>query len=140
MTFPYNKKLPRREGLLGLLFGVFGIFYVWSEPRNFLKYYMIIFGLFWAASAIYKWKRPYFQIKEGELVRSDFKVKKIKLSEVIRIKKFAGEFTLFTNKDKLKIHSELLNKDDRKKFEEFLDSLAPMVEETTKKVADFKHF
>lgn len=139
MIIPYSKKIRRREFLLGTFFTVLGIAYAWNEPGNLLRYAFIIIGMLHIASGILQSRKPYLRMENDVLKKSDFFRKEIRLSDVVRVKSFAGEHTLFTSDKKLKIHSELANKDSRAELEEFLRSLRKRIGESFSEEALFKN-
>ena len=129
MTIPYSKKVLRREFILGTFFTVLGIAFAWNEPGNILRYAFILIGMLHIASGIFQYRNPYLRVENDILRKSDFFPKHIRLSEVTRIKSFAGEHTLFTSEKKLKINSELVEKGSKAELEEFLSSLRERIEE-----------
>ena len=130
MTFKYPQKIMWKELVLGSLFFILGIYFAVSEPDNILRYGFIIVGLLHLITGIYQLKVPYLKFDNGSLIRGGLISKTISLSEVERIRKFAGDFTLYTSDKKLKINSELVSKFQRGELSVFLRSLDVTFEET----------
>ncbi|WP_324719267.1 hypothetical protein [Salinimicrobium sp. HB62] len=130
MTVKYRKTLIWKELILGSLFFISGIYFALSGPYNFLRYGFIVVGLLHLITGIYQLKVPYLKFNNGSLIRGGLISKSISLSEVERIRKFAGDYTLYASDKKLKINSELVCKTQRKELNEFLSSLDITFEET----------
>lgn len=139
MILPYKNRLVRNEFLYGIVIFILGILFVFAAPEKWFRYYLIILGLLYITSAFYKWKFPYLKLENETLVKSEIRTKKIHLSEVTAIKKFGGDYTLFSGEKKLKINSEYLDKSSRKELEIFLNSLDLEINDSTRKVTSFNH-
>jgi hypothetical protein len=73
---------------------------------------------------LFKWKKQYLKIESGVLTKNSLFPKKINLSDIIQIKKFAGDLTLFTATDKLVINIDWVDKDSFKELELLLQNSA----------------
>ena len=130
MKIRYNNKVQRKELVLGSIFFVLGLVFVWEEPQNFFRYGLIFLGLAHLISGIYKIKNPYINLENGILKRSGLFPQIINLSEIEKIRKFAGDYIFHTSKKKLKINSELVSKDQKAELENMLRSLDIPFEES----------
>ncbi|WP_029035964.1 hypothetical protein [Salinimicrobium xinjiangense] len=133
MTFRYYKKIIWKELILGSLFFILGIYFAVTEPDNIFRYGFIVVGLLHLISGIYQLKMPYLKFDNGSLIRGGLISKSVSLSEVEKIRKFAGDYTLFTSDKKLKINSELVNKSQREELNKYLRSLDVTFEEASLK-------
>ena len=133
MSIPYNKNQQRKEFVFGILMVIIAIPLIWSEPGNPLRYYPVVFGLLLIGSYFFKQKYPYLKIEGDVLTVYKIRRKSLKLSEVNKIKKFAGEFTLCTSEDKIKIYSELIDRNSKAELNELIDSLDPLAERNSYK-------
>ena len=137
MIIPYSSKGQQKEIILGAFFGSMGAVYASNDPESIFPYVLALSGILYLASVLYKKRNPYLKIENGLLKKSDVIPKQIRLSEVVRIKEFAGDYTLFTPEKKLKIHSYWISQSSKKEFKNFLDSLNLQIEHTTRKVSSF---
>lgn len=133
MIVKYRRKRIWKELLLGTLFFILGIYFAVSEPENTFRYGFILVGLLHLISGIYQLNVPYLRFDNGKVTRSGLISRSISLSEVARIRKFAGDFSLYTAEKKLKINSELVSKDQMKELDELMRSLEVPLDETPPK-------
>lgn len=138
MNIRYNKKVQRKELVLGSIFFFLGLVFIWNEPRNFLRYGLLFLGLVHLISGLYKIKNPYVILQRGIIKRSGIFPKLIELSEIAKIRQFAGDYILFSDDKKLKINSELMNKHQQAELENMLRSLKIPLEETPVKKYNFR--
>ena len=67
-------------------------------------------GLFSLAIYFYEMKKQYLSINNGRLTRHSLIPRKINLNEIKQIKKFAGDYTLKTDKTELTIDTQIIEK------------------------------
>ncbi|NJW51301.1 hypothetical protein [Salinimicrobium oceani] len=137
MTIRYSKKAFRRDLILGSVFLIFGIFFIAEEPDNVIRYGFLVVSLLHLISGLYQLKMPYLKLENGKITKGGLISKSIPLSEVVRIRKFAGDYTLYTSDKKLKINSELVNKTELNRLDELMRSIDVPLDETPPK--DYKH-
>ena len=133
MIIPYNRKIVRKELILGSVFFILGVAFIWSEPDSIFRYGLVLLGLLHLISGFYQLRNPYLKVENGILTRVGLLPKTIKLSEVEKTRKFAGDYTLFSKGKKLKINSELVNSHQKTELTNFILSLNIPVEETPSK-------
>ena len=133
MNIRYSRKVVRKDLILGSLFLLLGIYFVAEEPDNILRYGFLLVSLLHLISGFYQLKMPYLKLKNGSITRGGFISKSISLSEVERIRKFAGDYTLFTPEKKLKINSELVDRSQLNELDELMGSLEIPLDETPPK-------
>lgn len=133
MTIPYNKKLQRKEFILGILSIVLGIAFIWTEPNRAFEYAFLFVGLLHLASGIYQLKIPYLQVKNGMLKRAGLSPRSIPLSEVVGIRKFAEDYILFSSEKKLKIKSALISKHHKTELDNLMRAINVPINETPPK-------
>ena len=75
----------------------------------------------------------YLKIENGVLVKYSFRRRSMVLSEIEKIRKFAGDYILNSGGKKLKINSELVSKQQKTELESLLRSLDIPFEETPAK-------
>ena len=133
MIVKYRKKFIYKELILGSLFFIFGIFFIAEEPESIIRYGFLLLSLLHLVSGFYQLKMPYLKLGNGNITRGGLIPKTISLSEVEKIKKFAGDYTLYTSDKKLKINSELVCKTQLKDLDELMSSLETPLDETPSK-------
>ncbi len=113
-----------------LAFGIFWIVlslisFFTNVERTWFSYTYIIMGLTYIVLYINFKKKKYIIIENGSLTINGFLWKKnsINLSEIKSIKKFAGDYTIKTNNEELKISIDSINKNQLPKFNSELEKL-----------------
>ena len=101
------KKSRIRNGLIfsGILVIGFTVMAL-LNPRSFINYVGLAFALLYAAMFLYDYKKQYLTIKGNILVKNSLPPKKIDLSEVETVRKFAGDYTLKSARKRLVIHTD----------------------------------
>lgn len=139
MTIKYSKKRLYSNLVLGALFAVMGGIKVFAGTADYLNYFQLILGLFMMGIFIFESHYRYLSFENGELTKNSFRRRSLKLSEVEKIRKFAGDYTLFSEGKKLKINSELINKHQKADVDNLLRSLNVPIEETPPKKYSLKN-
>lgn len=137
MTVKYRRKVIYKKLILGSLFFIPGILFAVNEPDNFFRYGFILVGLLHLISGVYQLKVPYLRIENNSIIRGGLIRRTLKMSEVKEIRKFAGDYTLFTSEKKMKINSEYVRKSQRAELNGFLRSLEIPFEETPSKTYNY---
>jgi len=88
-----------------------------------LYFGFILLGLLNLASYFFINYKQYLTIENDILTKNTLIPKKMSLSEIIRIKKRTGDYILKTEKDELRINTELIEKDSLVKLNSILDNL-----------------
>lgn len=130
MIVRYPKKEYVKGLIFGLLFMITGFFFIMEEPAKIYRYGFLLVGVLHLITGFYQLKMPYLKFHNGRIKRGGLISKSISLSEVERIRKFAGDYTLFTPEKKLKINSVLIRKSQITELDKFLRSLEIPFEET----------
>ncbi len=132
LSIPYDKKVlkfHRTWRILGIFYVLIGLVQVFLNPQSLTSYFYFVLGLITIALYLKYYKKDYLTIEDGVLRRNDPFPKRIKLSEVTCIKKFAGEYTFITPGKALTIGTEYVDKDSLKDLEEVLNNLPVKIEE-----------
>lgn len=138
MKIRYSKKRLYSNLILGILFSILGILRIAEETANYLIYFQLGLGIFMIAIFIFENYYQYLRIENGVLTRYSFRRKSLKLAEVHKIRKFAGDYILHTSETKLKINSELVSNHQQAELESLLRSLEVAFEETPVKKYNYK--
>ncbi len=81
-----------------------------QENTRWTKHVFFILGLTYLISSLFEIRNQYLSIENG-IIKKHIILgynKKINLKDIIAIKSFAGEYTLVTETNKLKINTELI--------------------------------
>ena len=124
MIINYRNKYLRADLIFGILYLVLGLTGFFYGSNGFIKYGFTAIGLLYLFQYFYKVKYSYLKI-EGNILFLNiiFQQKKIDLSKVTRIKKFADEITFLTPHEKLKISTKLIAREDLLNLQNLLASL-----------------
>lgn len=107
-----------------------GILRIAEETANYLTYFQLSLGIFMIAIFIFENYYQYLNIEDGVITKYSLRRRSLKLAQVEKIRKFAGDYTLYSSEKQLKINSELVNKHQRPELEKVLRSLEIPFEET----------
>lgn len=123
MIIRYRKKQIISDIIVGSLYLITGILGIIFDSEIF-KYAFTALGILYLGSGFYKLKFQYIKVQDQVLTRFEpGNKKKVDLKHVTRIKKFTDEITFLTPNEKLKISTNLIDKEDLPAFENLLASL-----------------
>ena len=110
MKIAYKKKHLNVNLILGLVWsvwffvGVFG-----KEEPNWTDYGWIFFSLMYLGLYFYQKNYTYLTIQNGIIKVNGPFGKKLNLTEIKRIKKFAGDYIIKTDKKELTINTQIID-------------------------------
>jgi hypothetical protein len=110
MKIGYKKKHLNVNLILGLVWliwffvGIFG-----KEKPNWIDYGWIVISLIYLGLYFYQKKYKYLTIENGIINVNGPFGKKLNLTEIKRIKKFAGDYILKTEKKELTINTHIID-------------------------------
>ena len=110
MKIAYKKKHLNVNLILGLVWsvwffvGVFG-----KEEPNWTDYGWIFFSLMYLGLYFYQKNYKYLTIENGIIKINGPLGKKLNLTEIKRIKKFAGDYIIKTDKKELTINTQIID-------------------------------
>jgi len=93
-------------GIIWFLFGVLELSF--SEEIGWFDYGSLVFGVLYLILYFYQKKHQYLTIENGILQINGSFGKKINLTEIKRIKKFAGDYILKTDNKELTINTQII--------------------------------
>ncbi|EDP72282.1 hypothetical protein FBALC1_14312 [Flavobacteriales bacterium ALC-1] len=94
-------------GIVWLIFGLLGIFT--KEELYWTDYGWLIISMLYFTIYFYQKQNKYLSIENGMLKLNSPFGKKIKLTEIKRIKKFAGDYIIKTDKTELTISTQIID-------------------------------
>lgn len=110
MKIDYKKKHLNVNLIFGIIWLLYGIIKVIdNEKLNWIDYGWFVLSAIYLGTFFYKKKEKYLTI-ENEVLRINSPFgKKINLTEIKRIKKFAGDYILKTDKMELTINTQIID-------------------------------
>lgn len=124
IIIPYSAKHLRNSLIFGILWLVIGLLdIVFTEPF-WTAYGFLLIGFLYLGSYAYMKIFKYITIDNGYIWGNKPFTKKINLSEIKTIKKFAGDYTLTTDHHQLKIHTGIVDPGSLAKLDAELTKIA----------------
>lgn len=89
-----------------------------------LSYGFIIISILYLLQFFYFLFKPVLIIENKQIIWNDlFRSKIFRLDEIVKIKKFAGDYTIFTETDKIKINTQVFEKESLEELNMILENL-----------------
>lgn len=131
MKIRYKKKRFYANLILGIVWIGLGIFAIWEDDNiRWYDYGYIVFGTLYFGLFLFELLNEYLTIENGTIRKNSILGKRINLNEITEIKKFAGDYTLKTEKQELKIKTELIEKNSRVELIKILEKIKLPVDKT----------
>jgi len=131
MRIRYKKKRLYANLILGIIWIAFGVFMLYEDGNSrFTKYGYLVIGVLYIIPFLYNFKYQYLLIENGVIKKNTGFGKTLSLKDIISIKKFAGDYTLITENEKMKINTELIDKNSLVELNKVLDKLELPVEKS----------
>ncbi|KRP25815.1 MAG: hypothetical protein ABS28_08480 [Cryomorphaceae bacterium BACL22 MAG-120619-bin32] len=126
MKIKFKKKRLYINLILGIVWLALGILNLNEDDKiRWTDYGYLVAGILYIGHYLYDLTNQYLTIENGTIRKNalyGFR-KDINLNEVNWIKKFAGDYTLKTEKKELKINTELIDKDSLTELNKILAEL-----------------
>lgn len=110
MKIQFRKKHFIYFLVLGLLWLILGSALRILEPEHLYSYGYIVMGAIHIGVYIFMKNKQYLSIRDGVLTKNNFSPKRINLTEIITVKKFAGDYILKSKHEELTINTHLIDK------------------------------
>ena len=129
MNIRFKKKRFKYYLIFGILWLVLGTGAIIFNPdniinsANILDYGYLVLGILYIGTYLYENKKQYLTIENGIISKNHLIPKKINLNEIKRIKMFAGEYILKTDKTELTINTELIEEKSLAELNTVLENL-----------------
>ncbi|WP_445733262.1 hypothetical protein [Mariniflexile sp.] len=131
MKIKYKKRRLYTNLIMACIWIVFGIFNVFADIKTrWFDYGYLVIGALYSIQFLYEFKNQYLTIKNGIIKKNSIFRKEINMDEINWIKKFAGEYTLKTDSDELKINTDFIEEESLTALNKILSTLKLPVERT----------
>lgn len=124
MKIRYTRKRLRANLILGLLWlalslakGLFSVFDDWTD------FFFVGMAILYLGQFLIEWQNQYLTIDQDQIKVNYPFGKKINLSDVNWIKKFAGDYIIKTDEKKLTINTQIIDSDSLEDLNRVLSSL-----------------
>jgi hypothetical protein len=109
MKIKFKKKRLYFYLMLGLFWTAIGIYnLIEVENIRWINYGYLVAGILYVGNYLYCVINQYLTIENGTIKKNSLFGKEINLNDITWINKFAGDYTLKTEKQELKIHTKLI--------------------------------
>ena len=110
MKIRYTKKKLKVNLIMGLIWLLFGlVMVIFDEFSRWYDYFWLIMALLYFGIYYYEYHYQYLTIKNGTLKVNSLFGRRINLAEIKRIKKFAGDYSIKTDKKELTINTQIID-------------------------------
>lgn len=123
MKYKYPKKKKILNLIIGVLWIAFGVYRMTGEIERYSQYVWIVFGIFYLGLALYMQIASYVTVTSVEIIKNNLIPIRIPFSEIVNVKEFGNEVTIFGKDKKLKIHKRNIQKEQIPQFEAFLETI-----------------
>ncbi len=110
MRIGYKKRQLNINLILGIIWLAIGLLNLnYDRENRWTDYGYIVLAILYLALYIYQKKNKYLTIENGILKINGSFGKKVNLTEIKRIKKFAGDYIIKTDKKELTINTQIID-------------------------------
>ena len=110
MRIEYKKRHLNIFLILGIVMLAIGLLNLnYDRENRWTDYGQIVFAILYLLVFIYQKQNKYLTIKNGILKINGSFGKKVNLTEIKRIKKFAGDYIIKTDKKELTINTQIID-------------------------------
>lgn len=96
-------------GLIWLVFAIVQLFVLDYENKSWIKYGWLGISLMYIIMYFYEYFNQYLTIENGIIKTNSLFGKKMNLTDIKRIKKFAGDYILKSDKAELTINTQIID-------------------------------
>ncbi len=126
MKIKFKKSRQRANLILGIVWIILGVLSIVTDDEiRWTDYGYLVIGVLYLGLYLYNLTNQYLTIENGTIQKNGlygFR-KKISLNKINWIKKFAGDYTVKTEQEELKINTELIDKDSLTELNKILAEL-----------------
>ena len=109
---------------MGIVWFIFALItFTFDKENKWLDYGYVVLALLYLGQYTYEYFQQYLTIENGTIKKNAFFGKQLQLDKIIWIKKFAGEYTLLTNTQKLTIETNWIEEKSLQELHSVLEKL-----------------
>lgn len=109
MKIRYKKKRLTSNLIIGIVWTAFALLSLtYNEETRWTDYGYIVIALLYFGQYAYESSKQYLTITKHSIRKNRFFGNSLKLNKIIRIKKFAGDYILQTDKEELTINTDII--------------------------------
>ena len=124
MRIGYKKRHLNINLILGIVWLAIGLLNLnYDRENRWTDYGYIVFGILYLVIYFYQKQNKYIAIENGILKINGSFGKKVNLTEIKRIKKFAGDYIIKTEKKELTINTQIIDPKSLIELNEELEKL-----------------
>jgi hypothetical protein len=124
MKIQYSKKRHNFSLIYGVLFLTISLLGIFTRDNtSWTEYCFLIISLSYFGTYFYEKKNQYLTIENGVISVNKPFGKKVNLTEIKQIEKYAGDYTLKTDKTKLKINTQIIELNSLSELDAVLEKL-----------------
>lgn len=124
MKFPFKKSKNIFSLMIGVLWLILFIAdVVLDEKWNWFTCFKLILALSYILLFFFNRNQKYFEITDEHIKMPSIPVKEIKIKDITEIKKVFDEYEIKSEKTKIKISTQSLDKDYKDLFEEKIEEI-----------------
>ncbi len=110
MRIRYKKRNLKNNLILGIVWLIFALWsFKYNEENRWTDYGYFVFGILYLVLYFYQKHYKYLTIENGILKLNGSFGKKINLTDIKRIRKFAGDYILKTDEKELTINTQIID-------------------------------
>ena len=124
LKIPYKKDHLNKHLIFGTVWFVYAFYLLFfNDERDWAAYFQLALSTLYGAIYIYDLRMKYVIFEDGYVKISGILDRKIKLSDLISIKKFAGDYILKSQNRELGINTQVIDPKSLKLLDERLKQL-----------------
>jgi len=124
MKIKYKNKRFKKHLIFGILWTILGLLNLnYSGGNSWIDYGFLVIAILYWSSYFYEKSNQYLTIDDDSIKKNSIAGKKIYLSDITWIKKFAGDYILKTDTEELTINTEVVDEKSLNELNRILSKL-----------------
>lgn len=124
MKIKYKNKRFKKHLIFGMLWTILGFLNLnYSGGNSWIDYGFLVIAILYWSSYFYEKSNQYLTVDDDSIKRNSIAGKKIYLSDITWIKKFAGDYILKTDTKELTINTEVVDEKSLSELNRILSKL-----------------
>jgi hypothetical protein len=125
MKIFYKKKRLKHSIVFGIIWLILGTLAIINDSKSVFSYGYLFVGILYFGTYLFENKKQYLTIENGTISKNGLITKKINLTDIINIKKFAGDYVLKTDNTEFRINTQIIQKESLVDLDNELERLKP---------------